>query len=176
MISHLNQVTQLRRLSLDLTTLECGIKTPRIGTSYSIEHLQNTRSARHSLQLRLCFAPCHLLWAQDLAQCLAQSNTIKVAQDFTRGRKRTWLSLEWLSQRAIRKKSLWAASMGDRAGRGTGIGTATVRREGVQQRHRDPGSGWAQQSPGDHSRPELARVCGLYPVSLKGNQTVHWKD
>lgn len=53
---------------------------------------------------------------------------------------------------------------------GTGIGTATVRREGVQAEAQRPRLRVDAAEPGDHSRPELARVCGLYPVSLKGNQ------
>ena len=82
-----------------------------------------------------------------------------------------WLSLEWLSQRAIKKKiSLGCFHRKTELEGGTGIGTAIVTREGVQVEARRPRLRVDTAESGNQSRPELARVCGLYPVSLKGNQ------
>ena len=75
-----------------------------------------------------------------------------------------------MSQRAIRKKiSLGCFHRKTELEGATGIGTAIVRR-GVQAEARRPRLRVDTAEPGDHSRPELARVCGLYPVNLKGNQ------
>ena len=76
------------------------------------------------------------------------------AQDFTCRRKRTWLSLEWLPQTAIRKKiSLGCFYRKAELEGGTGIRTALVRREGVQADAQRPRLRVDTAESGDQNRP-----------------------
>ena len=151
-------------------------QTPELLPLHPIEHLQNTRSREHSLKLGLYLATC--CGPRTLHSAWPRVTPSQVAQDFTRRRKRTWLSLEWFSQRAIKKKiSLGCFHRKTELEGGSGIGTAIVRREGVQVEARRPRLRVDTAESGTRvDQSWLEFVVYIQSILKEINPEFHWKD